>query len=222
MREYLAFINLNRALALAAVGTVMALPRLVQAGDRIGLRVMGCLLGMTFAAGTVTAWGTKAGLRGPCRRVRETVIGLGAALLLALILFPVQQFVVHPLFEKAVLSSADAQWIGLQLPATIHDWLALALWSAGFQTLFCVAAPTCLAARLTGRVWPAIVLTAALSGFVVSQQLVAYHVGLSRGLLVTASAAKGLLACLMYLRFGLAPSAALMVGFNLHLLWKVL
>ncbi|MEK9138554.1 MAG: hypothetical protein AAB393_15630, partial [Bacteroidota bacterium] len=49
-------------------------------------------------------------------------------LLLALVLNPVQHWIVHPVLREAVRSSADAQWIRLQLPATVHDWLALALW----------------------------------------------------------------------------------------------
>lgn len=222
MREYLTTANFMRALAMGTVVTVMALPRIAQAGDQVGLRTVGCLANITLVAGVVTAWGTKAGMRGPLRGMQETACGLAAALLVALILIPVQHWVIHPVFEEAVRSSADGQWVRLQIPATIQDWIALALWSAGFQTLFCVAAPTCLAARLTGRVWPAIVLAVALSGFVASRQMDAYHVECGRGLLVAASAAKGLLGCMLYVRFGLAACAALSAGHALHLLWDIL
>ena len=221
MREYLTTVNFTRALALGTVVTAMALPRLAQAGGYAGWRAGGCLVTMTLAAGAVTAWGAKAGLRGPYRGAGETARGCGVALLLALLLSPAQHWIVQPLVADAVRSSADAQWIRLQIPASAHDWLALVLWSAGFQTLFCVAAPTCFAARLTERVWPAIVLTMVFSGYVALRQLDLYHVECGRGLLVAVPAAKSFLGFLVYVRFGLAPSSVLFAGLNLHLLWNV-
>jgi hypothetical protein len=222
MRDYLARDNLVRASVLGAVATVMALPRIVQAGDGVWLRVVGCMAGITLAAGAVTAWGTEGGLPGPVLGSRETARGLGLALLLALILSPVQRWVVQPALKEALGAAANAQWTRLQVPVTLRDWFALALWSAGFQTLFFVAAPTCLAARLTGRVWPAFVLTAALGWYVASSQLATYDVESGRGVLVAASALRSVLGSLLYARFGLIPTAVLSVGYGLHLLWDVL
>ena len=85
-----------------------------------------------------------------------------------------------------------------------------------------MAAPTCLAARLTGRVWPAFVLTAALGWYVASSQLATYHVESGRGVLLAASALRSALGALLYARFGLIPAAVLSVGYGLHLLWDVL
>lgn len=106
--------------------------------------------------------------------------------------------------------------------ATFSSWLALALWSAGFQPLFCIAAPTCLAAWLTRRVWPAYVLTAALGAFMASRQLDAYHVENGRMVLIAASAAKGLLGSTLYVRFGLLPCSVVAIGYTVHLLWYML
>jgi hypothetical protein len=177
---------------------------------------------MTLVAGAVTAWGTKGGMPGPFVGLRETARGLGVALLVALAMVPVQRWVTQPAMLHALRNAADPQWTRLQIPASLHEWFYLALWSAGFQTLFCAAAPTCLAARLTGRVWPAFVLTAVLGWHVASRQLSAYHVQSGSEALLAASAARGVLGALIYARFGLIPAALLSVGNCLHLLWDIL
>lgn len=222
MREYLSTGNLVRAAALGALATVMALPRLVQAGPNGGLRAVACLASMILVAGAVTAWDRKAGLAGNYPGRARTLIGLAVAAVVALVLSPLQRWAIQPLFEEAVRASADANWVRLQLPDTPGAWAALALWSAGFQTLFCVAAPTCLAARLTRRVWPALILTTFLGAYLASRQMDLYGMGSGRDLFVAASAAKGLVGCLVYAHFGLAPGAAIAAGFHLHTLWAVL
>lgn len=221
MRDYLTMHNFARASALGAVVTVLALPRIVQAGDHVWLRAAACLAGMTLLAGAVTAWGTQGGLPGPVLGVRETAGGLGLAVLLALLLSPVQRWVVQPALADALGAAANAHWTRLQVPLTLRDWFALALWSAGFQTLLCVAAPTCLAAKVTGRVWPAFVVTAALGWYVMSSQLATYHVASGRGVLLAAAAMRGALGSVLYARFGFLPTAVLTVGYGLHLLWDV-
>lgn len=221
MRDYLSTANLRHALAMGSVATAMALPRIVRAGDGVGILIAAALVSMTLTAGAVTAWGTQAGMRGPYRRAGETAAGLAVALALALLLVPVQRGIVQPLFEAAVRDSGDVRWVALQLPETVADRAALALWAAGFQTLFGVAAPTCLAARITRRVWPALILTTALAAFVASLQLDAYGAGMGRGFLSALSAGRALLGCLLYVRFGLLPCAAFAAGSSLHLLWDI-
>lgn len=170
MRDYLSTTNLVRAFAIGTVVTAMALPRIVDAGEHTATLVAVSLFCMTLVAAAVTAWSRKGGLQGLFRSTSDTWQGLAVAVIISLVMAPVLLSIVHPVIRAAVDAAADDQWARLQLPASPSDWMALALWSAGFQVLFAVMAPTCLAARLTGRIWPAYVLVAGLAVFIASRQ----------------------------------------------------
>lgn len=79
MRDYFCVNNAVRATLLGGVVTLMALPRIVQAGGPVALRAVACLVCMSLVAGAVTAWGKRAGMPGPFPPRAETLQGLGVA-----------------------------------------------------------------------------------------------------------------------------------------------
>ena len=219
MRAYLTWDNFRTASALGLAGTLMAAPRILLSGQPAGILIPGAFAALTLTGGAVTAWSRHAGMAGWYAGGRATRRALAAVAVLVIGFFPAQHGVLDPLLRKLLSHATDARWVELQMPASFHAWLALALWCAGFQTLVFTAGPMAFFARLTGRLWVAIALTAAFHIYAMTRAMTQYGVD-GGSLLLAAGAVVGcVFSCLLFARGGLLPAAAFAAGMQVHLLW---
>jgi hypothetical protein len=221
MRDYLSIPNLLRAMPLAAVVTVLALPRIVEGGAllRIGLAqaFVACFLAMTLVSGAVTAWGRKGGMPGILTDRQTLLQGLALALLLSLAALPLFRYGLDPLYRGVLDVPGRGSAFEMHFPSTLRGQLATLGWMVGFQTLFVCAAPMSLFARLTGRRNVAVALCAALTAFLV--HLKAAEQGVQEHYLLFAlpGIAGSVLAAVVFSRYGLVPTMFLAGGMTLHL-----
>ena len=219
MRDYVTLKNCRNAAALSAVVSAMAVPRILLGGVSPGILIPAAFLTMMFVAGAATAWSRKAGMEGLLRDPRRTLTACGAAALAAFALIPLQHIVLEPIFREALAASGDDRWMDLQFPGTMHGWLALVLWSAGFQTLFLDVGPVCLFARLTNRRSAAVALTVAVHVLVVLRQMAVYGVESSLLLLLGSAAVESAMSCVLFVKGGLLPTMIFSAGLQVHHLW---
>lgn len=219
MRQFLAPSNLYKSAALAAPVTLMSAGRIVHAQMPPVLCIPAMFLMLMFIAGAVNAWGRCAGMPGIAAGRRTFLRGLLVVCMLVPLILPVQIFLLDPLLKPAFLEADAAGLPGLAAlayPEAFAGRASLFLWSAGFQTLFLVAAPMALAARITGR-WPVamvvcIILRACICRLQVSEYGLAEH-----ALPFTAAAVlPAAIACLLFARFGLAPAMLFGAGMSMH------
>lgn len=219
MREYIAPANLRHALLLGGTVTLMAVPRLVQAGVARGALLGATLAGMTLVAGAATAWSGKAGMCGVFPKRRRALYGLLAAALLgtttAACLLP-----LDPLLRGALVAAGRGDLAALTFPRSGAGALALLLWGAGLETLFFQAGALAFFARLTGSTGISIAAATALRGFVAYRQLAAANLSDLVLLVVAVQMARALIGCLLYARAGLPAAAAFSATVDArHLLW---
>lgn len=218
MRDYLSMSNVPRAAALSALVTVMAVGRLVEGQRPLALFIPVTFCAMMFVGGAVTAWGRHANPAGLFPGGRTLRNGLLLAVLLALLALPIHVYWLDPLFRSLLSGVADSSLARLAYPHTLHGALASMLWAAGFHTLFFVAAPMSLFARLTHRPAVALALTCALRAYVMHRQLATaglladYPVFLIPALAATAAGG------FLFARYGLAPAMVLAAGIDARLL----
>jgi len=221
MREYLSIPNLGRAAGLAALATVMSVGRLVEGQRPLGLFIPLTFCAMMFVGGAVTAWGRRAGMAGLAADRRTLGTGVILAVLLALLALPVVRYGLDPVLRSALRDAAGPTASQLSFPGTLHGCLASLLWTAGFQTLFFVAAPMALFARLTNRQSVALALTLAFRAYVMHRQLVEAGVTAAVPLFYLQALAGTLAGAFLFARYGLAPAMVLAAGLDLHLLFNL-
>lgn len=217
MREFLSTGNAAKAAVLAALVTVMAVPRLIQAGKALEILVPAAFLSMIFVCGAVTAWGSSAGMPGMITDRRTFLYGTGAAIILTLIAVPVQVLYSDPVIYSALLASAKQEAAAKAFPVALSGQIAVLLWSTGFQTMFLQAAPMSLFARLLNRRDLAIVLCLLFRAYVTHRQIADTGITAAVPLLLVSNMILTAAGCLMFARFGLAPTVILSIGLNLHL-----
>lgn len=206
MRSYLKYSNLSQAITLGGCVTLMSIPRLDQGGTPQWLYVAIAFLCLTLVAGAATAWGSCGGLVGLFPVGRRLAIGLGAALIGGLALFPVYTQWLDPWLKEALMHAGDADRLQLQFPDTLWKQVAVVLWIAGFQVLFFNAAAMSFFCRLTGRISVAIALAVALRVCVSYIQFAS----ISMDNTLPFHVVHGLtcaIACLLFARAGLLPTS---------------
>jgi membrane protease YdiL (CAAX protease family) len=208
MRDYLSGANIAKAAALALVVTAMSLPRCAQAGLPLGVYTLATFVSMTLVAAAGTAWGTRAGMCGLFPGRRRMLGGVGVAAGVALVLAPVY-ILSDGTLKEIVEATGDAVQLRLQYPSTVQGAVALLLWSAGFETLFFVVAPTSVVARVTNRQTLAIVLPVVVRALVVYYKLGLEGVVAATPLFLARTAVGGVMACALFARSGLVPSMTL-------------
>ncbi len=219
MRLFLTTSNLYKSAALAGLGTLMSAGRIVHGGMPPVLCISSMFLMLMFIAGAVNAWGRCAGMPGIATGRPTFLRGLLVVCILVFLILPIRIFWLDPVLKPAMLTADAAGRPGLAAlayPDAFSGRMALLLWSAGFQTLFMVAAPMALAARITGC-WPvAIVVCIILRACICRLQAAEY--GLAEHALLFAAAAvpASAIACWLFARFGLAPAMIFGAGIDLH------
>lgn len=217
MRVYLSESNLRKAAAVAAVVTLMSVPRLVQGGKPLGLYIPATFVSMTLVAGAVTAWGRRAGMKGILTDLSTLRRGCAIALFFALAALPVQVLWLAPLLRNTLASGTNAATAILSYPPTAGGCAALLLWSAGFQVIFLQAAPMAFFTRLTGYPSVACALCVALRTYVAYRQVLLSGLTDGVGLLVLSAAGTVAVGCLLFARFGLVPAMVFAAGLDVHL-----
>jgi hypothetical protein len=220
MRKFISTTNMKQAVGFAAVITAMSVDQILRAGVMPRLQIPAAFLAMIFVCGSVTAWGTSAGMPGIVTDRKTLVQGTLVSICLSLIALPIQIYWMDPIIYKALLASAKPSIATLLFPATVGGQIAMLLWSAGFQTMFMQSGAMSFFARLVNSQSIALALCLGLRTYVVNHQLAgAVVVGVEPVLLLSPLLATGA-GCLVFARFGLAPTILLSIGLNLHLFFR--
>lgn len=208
MREFLDESNLARAAMVSAGTTLAALPRILQAGTAPVLLGVALFILTLFVAGAATAWGTKGDLRGLFPVWSNLAPALLFSAACALVLIPLFLFVFDPHMTQRLAEAGANDLLARSFPEQAGEILALALWAAGFETLFFLAGTMSTVARLSGQAWTAVVCAVLLRLFISSRQFM--EAGLDAGdfALYTAPLLAGTAASLLYARGGW-PAAGL-------------
>ena len=218
MRNYLDTGNLVLAAAMSAIVTLLSIGRLLQSELPLFTGIVMLFVSMTLVCAAVTAWGRQAGMAGVWTDGRTLRMGLLAALALGLALWPVFLLGFDPRIRGVLGGATDSDLLRLAFPPTTGTRVALILWAASFQTLFLLAAPMSLAARLTGNRYAALGLCLLFRFYVSHRQVVENGLADHMALLLAPSAAIGLIGCLLFARFGLAPAVFFVTVLDVRLL----
>jgi len=217
MRTFLSTSNLYKAAGLAALITVMATGRIAAGGKNLSLYVPMAFLTMMFIAGAVTAWGRLAGMPGIVTDRAHFLQGALLATAASILALPVHLWWLDPLIRNTLLTTGNHTMLDMAYPSTIGGRLALVLWSAGFQTIFLVAAPMALFARLTDRRTLAVGLCLILRVYVTHQQIDAGGITDSVPLIYLVSLSATTITCILFGWFGMAPAMLFAAGLDLHI-----
>ena len=220
MRKFISTANLKQAVGWAVVITTMSVGRILQAGAMPGLQIPAAFLAMIFVCGAVTAWGTSAGMPGIMTDRKTLVQGTLVTICLTLIALPIQLFWIAPFTYKSLLASAKPSLAALMFPATVGSQIALLLWSVGFQTMFLQSGPMSFFARLVYRQSIALALCLVFRVYVAHHQLAGASLAWMEPVLFLSPLLATGAGCLVFARFGLAPTILLALGLNLHLLFR--
>ncbi len=218
MRTYLSVENLAKAGGMALIVTVMSIGRLLRAGVPLAFYIPATWLTMVLVCGTVTAWGTSAGMPGMLPGRRTLWRGLGIAAAVSVILLPLRYWWIDPLVYDALAGATDAQLAALNFPETTTGMLSVLLWSAGFQVLSLVVAPVVLTTRLTGRRWIGVLACITFRTYGMQRQLLEAGVTEYAPLLIALAAIGALLQGALFATHGLVPALALAAGMELHIM----
>ena len=231
MRDYLSGRNLVKSMLLSAVITLMSMPRISVAELRLSAHmpaelaefllcfyVLAAFLVMTLIAGAVFAWGRHGGMAGPFPSSGRMFAGVGIAAAVVCVILPVNFFWISPLFRAGLKATGNDALYKLQYPATVGGCLAFMLWMGSFETMFLRAAPLAFLARLTGNKKIAVAFAVCFQVALVVKRLALEGIGDHFVLFTAASAATGLISCLLYVRYGLPATMVFCGGVSLHLL----
>ena len=212
--------NLAKAACLSGMVTFMSVPRILTTNLPWVYIPFSFFVGILICA-AVTAWSYTDGLNGLLRSPRETLAATAVVLVIVALALPFQIYVLDPHYRGLLEEAGGGSNLLAQFPQTIMEWVGLALWSAGFQILFFVAAPICYFARLTHRLWLAVALTVLFHLYVMSRQCGTYGLNGSITLLLFFTLITGMISCVFFVRAGLIPVMLLTVGLKIHLLWQL-
>jgi len=217
MRDYLSERNMLRAAACSGLITLLSVPRIAQGRLPLALYVPAAFVSMLLVSGAATAWEHCGGLAGLLPARRRIVAGAILAALSAAVLTPLYVRFVDPVLYRAIAATGDTARLSLAYPGTARGALAVMLWSMGFQTMFFLAAPLSLFARLARRRWVAIALTFGVRLYVLSCQI--DRMGVCDGLPLFYASVGGttLIACILFAHAGILPAALFAAGLDLHL-----
>ncbi|MFC1498161.1 hypothetical protein ACFLS1_06795 [Verrucomicrobiota bacterium] len=217
MRDYLSVSNLQKALMLSSVAVLMSVPRIILAGVDLRIYIPAAFAAMTFCAGAGTAWSHRAGMCGLFPARRKMLAGIGVAFILACIVTPVYLFCIDPIFQDALERTGSTSLLMLKYPATISGCLALALWSASFETMFFRVGAMSFFARLIPRQWIVLCLAVTLRVFVSVLQVADAGVVEAVPFFVIGSAIVSAMSCVLFARAGLPAAMFFSAGINLRL-----
>ena len=214
MREYLSESNLVKAVGLGSIMAVMAAPRILASGMHARLLLPAAMMAMTLTCGAATAWGKSAGMVGVFPKKRRLFLGIGLGLLAAALLMPVKLMYLAPMLKGALIRESSAR-LAMQFPSTAWGCMGAILWVAGFETIFLCAAPMSFWARISNRIWVAIILTCGLKLMVGALTLSDLDLPIAPMLIgaVTVSCVSSFL----FARWGLPATMAFTGGLNAHL-----
>jgi hypothetical protein len=201
---------------MALIVTVMSIGRLLQARVPLAFYIPATWLTMTLVCGTVTAWGTSAGMPGMRPERRILWRGLGIAAAVSMILLPLRYGWIDPLVYDALAGASDTRLSALHFPDTTTGMLSVLLWSAGFQVLSLVVAPVVLTTRLTGRRWVGVLACITFRTYGLHRQLLDAGVTDHAPLFIALAAIGALLQGALFVTHGLVPTLALAAGMELH------
>jgi hypothetical protein len=217
MRVYLSEMNLRKAAVLAALVTLMTVPRLIQGDKPLGLFLPLTFITMMLVGGIVTAWGRYAGMPGFVTDRAIFLRGVRTAAVVTGLALPLQVLWVDPVLRSALAGAADRSMAALSYPVTVRGCLALMLWSAGFQAIFLQAAPMSFFTRLTRRPDVALCLCLTLRVYIAYRQMALSGMTASIGLFIVSAVGTVAAGCFVFARFGLGPTLLLAAGMDLHL-----
>lgn len=216
MRRFLSERNLIDAVMLSALVTALSIGRFVHLGTSLPVYIPLTMLCMTFVGGAVSAWGRCAGMPGIVTDKRTLGLGSALAALVALIALPVSVVWTDPRLRAALAKATDPSFLERCFPSILGGKLSLVLWSAGFETLFFIAAPASLVARLTNRRDVAVGVCVLLRAFVVHRQLCAGAIGEPTWLFFTAAMVPAAVGSILFARFGLVPAMVFAACMDAH------
>lgn len=220
MREFASETNLLRAAGLAALVTTLSLGRLVDTGRPLHLFAPALFLLLLFLCGAVTAWGKRADMAGIATDRATLLRGAAVAAAIALVALPVRMLWIDPVLRAALAATGDGRLLALHYPSTASGRTALLLWSAGFQSMFLVAAPMSLFARLTNRRGASLALCLACRAFLAAKQAGLASLAAEGTPFMLAAVASNAAACLVFAWYGLLPAMLLAAGLELHVLLR--
>jgi hypothetical protein len=216
MRDFLTETNLIRATGLSAILTLMTMGRLVHSEKPFAIYIGLTFALMAFVCGAVTAWGGRGGMPGIITNSQTLLRGLAVAATVSLVLLPVQLLWLDPSFRNALVNPESVARMELAYPSTANGCLSLVLWSAGFQMMFLQAAPMSFFVRLTGSQSWALGLCVALRALVSYLQIDVAGVTEHAALFTVWAMVTTGVGCLVFARFGLAPTMLLAAGLDLN------
>lgn len=216
MREFLTMANLLKAMALAAVLTVMSTGRILQVGILPGVMIAACFVLMTFVCGAVTAWGTSSGMPGIVTERRTLLHGCATAVALSAIALPIQVVWTDPALHAALLASSRPAVTEIAFPSTLNGRIALVLWATGFQAMFLQAAPMSFATRLLKRRDLALGFCLVFRAYVSYRQVVDHEMSSAVPLFLIANVLAAAAGCALFARYGLVPCMLFSAGVSLH------
>jgi len=216
MKDYLRQSNLARAMVLASIVTLMAVPRILHAGLDTWIYVPAALFAMTIVAGAGSAWGDRAGMYGLFPEKRRMLAGIGAAVLAGCAIIPLQLMWIDPVLIDAVRTASDKDSLRLSFPSSTPGRVALLLWVAGFETMFFQAGSMSFFARLSGNQWLSIAATVVFRVYATNEHLLHCGIEDTYYILLASSALGTVIACALFARAGLPAAMAFTSVLSLH------
>ncbi len=206
MRKYLSVKNLEQALILASVCTVMSIPRMSMGKMPLQWCIPSAVCCLTLVAGAATAWGKYAGLPGIFPTSRRSLVGVLAAILLGLVFVPVRMM-MDPTVKEIFARDLTPEAMSLIYPTTLTGCVALVLWAASFGVLFFQAGTISFLARLTGRRSIAVAGSVALRLYVMHMKMASREVE-SLPFMLAGTTIVGLVTAMLYIKGGLPAAMA--------------
>lgn len=221
LREFLAVENFRRALALSAIVTALAIPRLSTAGYGLPLMLLYTLsafISMTLVCGAVTAWTGQRGLSRMIPDRRPLLLGVIVALLVGLVFGMLKALILDPVLEKAMVLNLPADEVDLHFPVDGFGIFALVCWVAGFEALFFEGGTMALWSRISGSAWLATMVTVLFRAVVVLIQMNRLDLGAWLVPTLFAYLVSQTVGCQLFARAGLIPVVVYNVVLQIGLL----
>lgn len=215
-QKYFTIENFRQALLPAAIMTLLASPRIFSSGLYSPFHVIPTFFVMILMTATVTAWSRCAGMKGAFPPAREIVKGLLVVIILLILLFPPKFFWFNPFFHTAISETGNTKALTLIFPETIIPAVALTLWVMVFETLFFQAAAMSFFAKLTKKIWLALLLSSILRLLVTWLRLSDIGIINGEAIILSHAVLMNIISCLLFIRFGLLPPMLFIGGLSVY------